>query len=91
MRTLYKAGNAADAWGISFDYIVVADPEIEAYLANGWVKNPLEIKVAEPVTEDAELSPKEARAYLDEHGVIYDTAAHWKTIVKLAKEHKGQA
>lgn len=89
MRILYRKGNREQAWGISFDYAEFDDSQVEAALAAGWVRNPLELeqKKAADINGDGQLSADEAKAYLDSIGVSYD-GMHWKAIVKLAKEHQ---
>lgn len=93
MRTLYKAGDKAEAWGIKFDFTVVDDASVEAYLADGWVKSPMDIQHTTPApakvdaNADGKLTTAEAKAYLDEHGVNYD-GLHWKQIISLAEQHQ---
>ncbi|MGL5219579.1 MAG: hypothetical protein ACRC8G_08895 [Plesiomonas shigelloides] len=86
MRILYKNGNMAEAWGIKFDHKEFDDAEVEAALADGWVMNPLELKLSEADTDgDGKLSSEEAKAYLDSIGVDY-SGLHWKKVVALAQE-----
>lgn len=89
MRILYRKGNREQAWGISFDYAEFDDAKVDAALAAGWVRNPLELeqKKTADANGDGQLSADEAKAYLDSIGVGYD-GMHWKAIVKLAKEHQ---
>ena len=44
MRTLYRKGDREEVWGIKFDYAEFDDSQVDAALADGWVKNPLELK-----------------------------------------------
>ncbi len=89
MRILYRKGNREQAWGISFDYAEFDDAKVDAALAAGWVRNPLELelKQAADTNGDSQLSSDEAKSYLDSIGVSYD-GMHWKATVKLAKEHQ---
>lgn len=57
MRILYRKGNREQAWGISFDYAEFDDAQVDAALAAGWVRNPLELKKQEPESE-SESEPK---------------------------------
>lgn len=89
MRILYRKGYREQAWGISFDYAEFDDARVDAALADGWVRNPLDLeqKQVADANGDGQLSADEAKAYLDSIGVSYD-GMHWKAIVKLAKEHQ---
>ncbi len=51
MRILYRKGNREQAWGISFDYAEFDDAQVDAALAAGWVRNPLELKKQDPEQE----------------------------------------
>lgn len=82
MRMLYKAGNSDLIWGIPCDHAVFEDDQVAAALADGWVKNPLEITADK--NGDGELSVDEARAYLDSIGVSH-AKMHWKKVIALAK------
>lgn len=42
MRTLYKDGNQVEIWGKQYDYIVVADSDVDAHLSDGWRLHPLD-------------------------------------------------
>lgn len=86
MRTLYKPGNRGEAWGIKFDYAEFDDAQVDAALADGWVKNPLELKQPADTDSDGKLSSEEARAYLDSISVDY-SGLHWKKVVALAEQH----
>lgn len=91
MRTLYKPGNRGEAWGIKFDYAEFDDSQVDAALADGWVKNPLELKQKDEQKQPADangygkLSVEEAKEYLDSIGVDY-SGLHWKKVVALAQE-----
>lgn len=96
MRTLYRKGDREEVWGIEFDYAEFDDSQVEAALAGGWVKNPLELKQQgddkQPADTngDGKLSAEEAKAYLDSVGVDY-SGLHWKKVVALAEQHmKGE-
>lgn len=97
MRTLYRKGDREEVWGIKFDYAEFDDSQIEAALADGWVKTPLELKQQDEhehkadTNGDGKLSAEEAKAYLDSIGVDY-SGLHWKKVVALAEQHqsKGQ-
>lgn len=91
MRILYRKGNREQAWGISFDYAEFDDARVDAALAAGWVRNPLELKQQDErgqsadTNGDGKLSAEEAKAYLDSIGVDY-SGLHWKKVVALAQE-----
>lgn len=91
MRTLYRKGDREEVWGIKFDYAEFDDSQVEAALAGGWVKTPLELKQQgehqQPADTngDGKLSAEEAKAYLDSIGVDY-SGLHWKKVVALAQE-----
>lgn len=91
MRTLYKPGNRGEVWGIKFDYAEFDDAKVDAALADGWVKNPLELKQKDEQKQpadtngDGKLSAEEAKEYLDSIGVDY-SGLHWKKVVALAQE-----
>lgn len=91
MRTLYKPGNRGEAWGIKFDFAVFDDAQVDAALADGWVKNPLELEQKDEQKQpadtngDGKLSIDEAKEYLDSIGVDY-SGLHWKKVVALAQE-----
>ena len=91
MRTLYRKGDREEVWGIKFDYAEFEDSQVDAALANGWVKTPLELKqqgeIQQPADTngDGKLSAEEAKAYLDSIGVDY-SGLHWKKVVALAQE-----
>lgn len=93
MRTLYKPGSRGEAWGIKFDYAEFDDAQVDAALADGWVKNPLELKQKgeqkQPADTngDGKLSVEEAKEYLDSVGVDY-AGLHWKKVVALAELHQ---
>lgn len=53
---LYKAPGPHDVHGGKFDYIVVADEEIEAHIAQGWHKTTTEAKAAHEAAKAADLS-----------------------------------
>lgn len=97
MRTLYRKGDREEVWGIKFDYAEFDDSQIEAALADGWVKTPLGLKQQDEhehkadTNGDGKLSAEEAKAYLDSIGVDY-SGLHWKKVVALAEQHqsKGQ-
>ena len=97
MRTLYRKGDREEVWGIKFDYAEFDDSQVDAALADGWVKNPLELKQQgenqhqADTNGDGKLSAEEAKAYLDSIGVDY-SGLHWKRVVALAEQHqsKGQ-
>lgn len=86
---LYKAGGRELVWGIKCETGVFPDEQVDAMLAAGWVRNPLELeqKKTADTNGDGQLSADEAKSYLDSIGVSYD-GMHWKAIVKLAKEHQ---
>lgn len=86
---LYKAGGRELIWGIKCETGVFPDETVDAMLAAGWVRNPLELeqKQAADTNSDGQLSADEAKSYLDSIGVSYD-GMHWKAVVKLAKEHQ---
>lgn len=94
---LYRDGSSRKIWGISCDVLVVDDSDVAAMLANGWVKNPLELKQQDErgqpadTNGDGKLSAEEAKAYLDSIGVDY-SGLHWKKVVAMAEQHqsKGQ-
>lgn len=95
MRTLYRKGDREEVWGVKFDYAEFYDSQVDAALADGWVKNPLELKQQDEHNHpadtniDGQLSSDEAKAYLDSIGVSYD-GMHWKAIVKLAKDKQSE-
>lgn len=97
MRTLYRKGDREEVWGVKFDYAEFDESQVDAALADGWVKNPLELKQQgdnqqpEDTNGDGKLSAEEAKAYLDSIGVDY-SGLHWKKVVALAEQHqsKGQ-
>ena len=95
MRTLYRKGNREEVWGIKFDYAEFEDSRVDAALADGWVKNPLELKqqgeIQQPADTngDGKLSAEEAKAYLDSIGVDY-SGLHWKKVVVLAEQHQSK-
>ena len=96
MRTLYRKGDREEVWGIKFDYAEFDDSQVDAALADGWVKNPLELKQQGDNQQqvdangDGKLSAEEAKAYLDSIGVDY-SGLHWKKVVALAEQHmKGE-
>lgn len=92
MRTLYRKGDREEVWGIKFDYAEFDDSQVDAALADGWVKNPLELKQhgerhhPADTNVDGKLSAEEAKAYLDSIGVDY-SGLHWKKVVALAEQH----
>ena len=92
MRTLYRKGDREEVWGIKFDYAEFDDSQVDAALADGWVKNPLELKQQDEIQQsadtngDGKLSAEEAKAYLDSIGVDY-SGLHWKKVVALAEQH----
>lgn len=91
MRTLYRKGDREEVWGIKFDYAEFDDSQVDAALADGWVKNPLELKQQDErewpadTNGDGKLSAEEAKAYLDSINVDY-SGLHWKKVVALAQE-----
>lgn len=91
MRTLYRKGDREEVWGVKFDYAEFEDSQVDAALADGWVKNPLELKQQDELGQpadadgDGKLSAEEAKAYLDSIGVDY-SGLHWKKVVALAQE-----
>lgn len=93
MRTLYKPGNRGEAWGIKFDFAVFDDAQVDAALADGWVKSPLDLnqkdeqKQSADTNGDGKLSVEEAKAYLDSISVDY-AGLHWKKVVSLAELHQ---
>ena len=95
MRTLYRKGDREEVWGIRFDYAEFDDSQVDAALADGWVKNPLELKQQgdhqQPADAngDGKLSAEEAKAYLDSIGVDY-SGLHWKKVVALAEQHQSK-
>lgn len=96
MRTLYRKGDREEVWGIKFDYAEFDDSQVDAALADGWVKNPLELKQQDEIQQpadtniDGKLSAEEAKAHLDSIGVDY-SGLHWKKVVALAEQHmKGE-
>ena len=95
MRTLYRKGDREEVWGIKFDYAEFEDSQVDAALANGWVKNPLELKQQDEIQQsadtngDGKLSAEEAKAYLDSIGVDY-SGLHWKKVVALAEQHQSK-
>ena len=96
MRTLYRKGDREEVWGVKFDYAEFDESQVDAALADGWVKNPLELKQQgdnqqpEDTNGDGKLSAEEAKAYLDSIGVDY-SGLHWKKVVALAEQHmKGE-
>lgn len=92
MRTLYRKGEREEVWGVKFDYAEFEDSQVDAALADGWVKNPLELKQQDEIQQsadtngDGKLSAEEAKAYLDSIGVDY-SGLHWKRVVALAEQH----
>lgn len=92
MRTLYRKGDRDEVWGVKFDYAEFEDSQVDAALADGWVKNPLELKQQgdhqqqADTNGDGKLSAEEAKAYLDSIGVDY-SGLHWKKVVALAEQH----
>lgn len=97
MRTLYRKGDREEVWGVKFDYAEFEDSQVDAALADGWVKTPLELKrqgdnqQPADTNGDGKLSAEEAKDYLDSIGVDY-SGLHWKKVVALAEQHqsKGQ-
>lgn len=95
MRTLYRHGNMAEAWGIKFAYMEFADDEVNAAIECGWVRNPLELKQQDEREQpadtngDGKLSAEEAKAYLDSIGVDY-SGLHWKKVVAMAEQHQSK-
>lgn len=95
MRTLYRKGDREEVWGIKFDYAEFEDSQVDAALADGWVKNPLELKQQDEIQQsadtngDGKLSAEEAKAYLDSIGVDY-SGLHWKKVVVLAEQHQSK-
>ena len=97
MRTLYRKGDREEVWGVKFDYAEFEDSQVDAALADGWVKTPLELKQQDErgqpadANGDGKLSAEEAKAYLDSIGVDY-SGLHWKKVVAMAEQHqsKGQ-
>ena len=96
MRTLYRKGEREEVWGVKFDYAEFDGSQVEAALADGWVKTPLELKQQDEIRQpadtngDGKLSAEEAKAYLDSIGVDY-SGLHWKKVVALAEQHmKGE-
>lgn len=95
MRTLYRKGDREEVWGIKFDYAEFDDSQVDAALADGWVKNPLELKQQDEIQQsadtngDGKLSAEEAKAYLDSIGVDY-SGLHWKKVVALAEQHQSK-
>ena len=96
MRTLYRKGDREEVWGVKFDYAEFEDSQVDAALADGWFKNPLELKQQDELGQpadtngDGKLSVEEAKAYLDSIGVDY-SGLHWKKVVALAEQHmKGE-
>lgn len=89
MRMLYREGDSQLIWGdIPCDFIVVAEDEVDTYLADGWKSHPFDLykdEVKADADGDGELSLDEAKAYLDSVGVDY-AGLHWKKVVVLAKE-----
>lgn len=89
---LYKIGKSRKIWGIECDVKIFPDDHVNAALADGWVKNPLELKQKDEQKQpadangDGKLSAEEARAYLDSIGVDY-SGLHWKKVVALAEQH----
>ncbi|MGL4754825.1 MAG: hypothetical protein ACRCXB_20840 [Aeromonadaceae bacterium] len=92
MRTLYRKGDREEVWGVKFDYAEFEDSQVDAALADGWVKTPLELKQQDErhhpadTNVDGKLSAEEAKAYLDSIGVDY-SGLHWKKVVALAEQH----
>lgn len=96
MRTLYRKGDREEVWGIKFDYAEFDDSQVDAALADGWVKTPLELKQQgdhqqqADANGDGKLSAEEAKAYLDSIGADY-SGLHWKKVVALAEQRmKGE-
>lgn len=95
MRTLYRKGDREEVWGIKFDYAEFEDSQVDAALADGWVKTPLELKQQDEIRQPADtngygrLSAEEAKAYLDSIGVDY-SGLHWKKVVALAEQHQSK-
>lgn len=91
MRTLYRKGDREEVWGVKFDYAEFEDSQVDAALADGWVKTPLELKQQDEIKQtadtngDGKLSAEEAKAHLDSIGVDY-SCLHWKKVVALAQE-----
>ena len=85
---LYKAGGRELIWGIKCETMVFPDEQVDAMLAAGWVRNPLELEHQQPADAngDGKLSSEEAKAYLDSIGVDY-SGLHWKKVVALAEQH----
>lgn len=98
MRTLYRKGDREEVWGVKFDYAEFDDSQVEAALADGWVKTPMDLKQhgehQQPADAngdgDGKLSAEEAKAYLDSISVDY-SGLYWKKVVALAEQHmKGE-
>lgn len=95
MRTLYRKGDREEAWGIKFDYAEFDDSQVDAALADGWVKTPLELNVLKfdigpaDINGDGKMSAEEAKAYLDSIDVDY-SGLHWKKVVALAEQHQSK-
>lgn len=101
MRTLYRKGDREEVWGVKFDYAEFDDSQVDAALADGWVKTPLELKNVEQVEQveqvvvadtdgNGKLSLDEAKAYLAANCVEYEDGLHWKKVVALAEQHQSK-
>ena len=87
MRTLYKPGDRGEAWGIKFDFAVFDDAQVDAALADGWAKSPLDLNKQADANGGSKLSVEDAKEYLDSVGVDY-AGIHWKKVVALAELHQ---
>lgn len=91
MITLYHKDGHSEVWGIQCKFQSVEPEKVEAMLAAGWVRNPLELKQQDErerpadINGDGKLSEEEAKAYLDSIGVDH-SGLHWKKVVALAQE-----
>ena len=95
MITLYHKDGHSEVWGIKCKFQSVEPEKVEAMLAAGWVRNPLELNRQDEIKQpadtngDGKLSAEEAKAYLDSIGADY-SGLHWKKVVALAEQHQSK-
>ncbi|MDC9621071.1 hypothetical protein PSI22_05360 [Xenorhabdus sp. XENO-7] len=48
-KMLYKSGGDVNVWGMMLQITVIEPEELDEYLADGWVENPMDTLKPEPV------------------------------------------